>query len=101
MKIMSIFLVLVVGMISTFLQAGEELSQHEIRKLVKQGKLLPLETIMALYPEKQYGKLLDLEVEREYGKIIYELEFLRADGRIIELEIDASNGHLLEQEVEK
>ncbi len=100
MKITSLFLVLVVGMASTFLQAGEEISQNEIRQLVKQGKLLPLEAIMALYPEEQYGKLLDLEVEREYGTIIYELEFLRGDGRIIELEIDASNGLLLEQEFE-
>ena len=100
MKMMSLFLVLVVGMTSTLLQAGEDISQNEIRELVKQGKLLPLESILLLYPEKQYGKLLDLEAEREHGRVIYELEFLRADGRIIELEIDASNGLLLKQEVD-
>ncbi len=55
---------------------------------------------MQLYPEKQYGKLLDLEAEREHGTIIYELEFLHTDGRIFELEIDASNGLLLKQEIE-
>ena len=100
MKMMSLFLVLAVGMISALLQAGEDISQNEIRELVKQGKLLPLESILSLYPEKQYGKLLDLEAEREHGSVIYELEFLRADGKIIELEIDASNGLLLEQEIE-
>ena len=100
MKMMSLFLVLVVGMTSTLLQAGDDISQNEIRELVKQGKLLPLESILLLYPEKQYGKLLDLEAEREHGTVIYELEFLRPDGRIIELEIDASNGLLLEQEIE-
>lgn len=100
MKITFIFLVLVVGMTSTLLRAGEDISQNKIRELVRQGKLMSLESIMLLYPEKQYGKLLDLEVEREHGAVIYELKFLRADGRIIELEIDAANGLLLEQEIE-
>lgn len=100
MKMMSLFLVLAVGMTNTLLQAGEDISQNEIRDLVKQGKLLPLESILSLYPEKQYGKLLDLEAEREHGSVIYELKFLRADSRVMELEIDASNGLLLEQEIE-
>jgi len=100
MKMMSIFLVLAVGTTSTLLRAGEDISQNEIRELVKQGKLLSLESILVLYPQKQYGKLLDLEAERKQDDIIYELKFLRADGRVIELEIDASNGLLLEQEIE-
>lgn len=100
MKMTFIFLVLAVGMTSTLLRAGEDISQNEIRELVKQGKLLPLESIMLLYPEKLYGKLLDLEAEREHGTVIYELKFLRTDSRIVELEIDASNGLLLEQEIE-
>ncbi len=100
MKTMSLFLGLAIGMTSNLLQAGGDISQNEIRELVKQGKLWSLESIMALYPEKQYGKLLDLEVEREGGTIVYELEFLQADGKIVELEIDASNGDLLEQEIE-
>ncbi|MCP4491995.1 MAG: peptidase M4 [Gammaproteobacteria bacterium] len=87
-------------MTSNLLQAGDNISQNEIRKMVKQGRLWSLESIMELYQAQQYGKLLDLEVEREGGTIVYELEFLQADGRIVELEIDASNGQLLEQEFE-
>ncbi len=100
MKMMSLFLVLAVGMISTPARAGEDISQDEIRAMVKRGELLSLESIMLLYPEKLYGKLLDLDAEREHGTVIYELEFLRADGRIIELEIDAGSGLLLDQEIE-
>ena len=100
MKTMLIFLVLAVGMTSSLLRAGEDISQNEIRDLVQQGKLMSLESIMLLYPEKQYGKLLDLDAEREHGSVIYELKFLRADGRIVELEVDAANGQLLEQEIE-
>jgi len=87
-------------MISSPVRAGDDISQNEIRELVKRGELLPLESILSLYPEKQYGKLLDLEAEREHGTIIYELKTLRADGRVTELKIDARDGSLLELEVE-
>ena len=100
MKMMLLFLVLAVGTINFPVQAGEDISQNEIRDLVKRGELLSLESILSIYPEKQYGKLLDLEAEREHGTVIYELKFLRADDRVIELKIDARNGSLLEQEIE-
>ena len=44
--------------------------------------------------------MLDLEVEKEHGRIVYEMEFLREDGRVLELEIDARDGTLLEKEIE-
>jgi uncharacterized membrane protein YkoI len=80
--------------------ASEELGQAEIRELVRQGEILPLETILKRFPSNEYGKLLDLEVEREHGTVVYEIEFLRADGRIVEVEVDARNGTILEQEIE-
>jgi uncharacterized membrane protein YkoI len=100
MKTTLIFLVLAVGMINSPSRAGVDINHDEIRELVKRGELISLESIMGLYPEKQYGKLLDLETEREHGTVIYELEFLRADGRITELKIDARNGSLLKLETE-
>ena len=100
MKTMWLFLALVAGTISCQAAASEELGQAEIRELVRQGEILPLETILARFPAKEYGKLLDLEVEREHGTVIYEFEFLRTDGRIVEIEVDARNGRILEQEIE-
>ena len=100
MKTMWLFPALVAGTISYSVAASEELGQAEIRELVRQGEILPLETILARLPLEEYGKLLDLEVEREDGSVIYEFEFLRADGRIVEIEVDARNGTILEQEIE-
>ncbi|MCP4429827.1 MAG: peptidase M4 [Gammaproteobacteria bacterium] len=100
MKMMYLFLVLVVGTTSGFLGADDDVSSDQIRRMVEDGEILSLEAILAQYPEKIYGKLLDLEVEREHRIVVYELEFLRSDGRVIELEIDARNGQLLEQEIE-
>lgn len=100
MKTMWLFPALVAGTINYQVMASEELGQAEIRELVRQGEILPLETILKRFPSNEYGKLLDLEVEREHGTVVYEIEFLRADGRIIEVEVDARNGTILEQEIE-
>ena len=100
MKTMWLFPALVAGTISYPVAASEELGQAEIRELVRQGEILPLETILARFPSKEYGKLLDLEVEREHGTVVYESEFLRSDGRIVEIEVDARNGAILEQEID-
>ena len=100
MKTMWLFLALVAGTINCQAKAGEELGQAEIRELVRRGEILPLETILARFPPTEYGRLLDLEVEREHGTVIYEFEFLRADGRIVEVEIDARNGAILQQEID-
>ena len=100
MKTMWLFPALVAGTINCQLMASEELGQAEIRELVRRGEILPLESLLAQFPPKEYGKLLDLEVEREHGSVVYEFEFLRADGRIVEVEVDAKNGRILEQEIE-
>lgn len=100
MRTMSIFPVLVAGMINTTVLASDDISQNEIRRLVQQGRIIPLEKLLQRYPEKKYGRLLDLEVEREHGAIVYEFEFLRHDGHVVEIEIDASNGRVLKQEIE-
>lgn len=100
MKTMWLFLALVAGTISGQVTATEELGQAEIRELVREGEILPLETILAGLPSREYGKLLDLEVEHEHGRVVYEFKFLHDDGRIIEIEVDATNGEILEQEVD-
>jgi len=100
MKMMLLFLALVAGTISCRLAASEDLSQAEIRELVRRGEILPLETILERFPPQEYGKLLDLEIEGEHGAIVYEFEFLRSDGRIVKVEVDARDGTILEQEID-
>ena len=100
MKMMLLFPALVAGTISCQVTASEDLSQADIRELVRQGEIMPLETILLRFPQKEYGKLLDLEIERERGAIIYDFEFLRSDGRIVEIDVDARDGAILQQEIE-
>jgi uncharacterized membrane protein YkoI len=101
MKMTYIYLGLVVGTIS-FSAFGDDddFSAQQIRQMVSQGKILPLETILEIHKPLVEGKLLDLEVESEHGKIIYELEFLKQNGDVVKLVIDAKTGELLDQEID-
>jgi uncharacterized membrane protein YkoI len=98
MKTAWLFLALAAGTTSIQTLADDAISQAEIRRLVQERKIVPLETILEQYPENIHGRLLDLEVEREHGRIVYELEFLDPRGRVREYEIDAHDGRLLKQE---
>ena len=98
MRTTLLFLALAVGTISFQVRSDDALRPAEIRSLVQQGKILSLETILEQYPDETHGRLLDLEVEKEHGRIVYELEFLDSRGRVMELEIDAKSGRLLKQE---
>ena len=100
MKTILIYLVLAVGTTSLPAWGDRELSTEQIRDLVKQGKILALDTILSKHRALTKGRLLDLEVEEEHGRIIYEMEFLRKNGDVIELTIDAKTGELLEQEID-
>ena len=101
MKTMWLYLVLVVGTTSVNVFAGNDFNYEQIRQLVKQGKILSLDSILQKYPQLMSGRLLDLEVEYEHGFILYELEFLQQNGDVIEFKIDAASGEILEQEIER
>lgn len=99
MRIVCVFLAMAVGTTS-FAGRADDDDLGQIRQWVDEGRILPLQDLLELYPNRFAGRLLDLEVERKGNRLIYEMEFLRPDGRVIEYKLDARTGRLLEQEVE-
>jgi len=74
---------------------------HDLAKqLLDSGDILPLETILKKVRSIQAGKILDLELEKEDGQIIYEIELLTSSGSVFELKINAKSGELLSTEKE-
>lgn len=101
MKIPLIFLALAVGMISSpSCNAHDDDLSNKVVEWVKEGKVLPFDTIMQRYESRLQGRLLDLEVEQKHGRIIYELEILRDDGIVYEINIDAKTGEWLKEKVD-
>lgn len=73
---------------------GGSRQQDAVRHAVRQGRLVPLEQVVADALRRYPGQLL--EVELDEGK--YEIEILGADGVVMELDYDAATGRLLKME---
>ncbi len=87
--------ILLLLIISPAVQADD---QDRALALKQSGQVLPLEQILTQARHYQTGRLLEVELEQEDGRLIYELEMLDDHGRVWELKFDAANGKLLKQE---
>lgn len=68
------------------------------RKLREAGDVLPLETILHKIEETHPGKVLEVELEKHHGQIIYEIELLDANGKVRELKVDPRTGEIIKPE---
>jgi uncharacterized membrane protein YkoI len=77
-------------------RAGSEpREQDAVREALTKGEILPLTRILAIAAEKVPGDVLKVEIEREDGTLIYEVEVLTSAGRVRELKINAKTGAIL------
>ncbi|QEY58203.1 peptidase [Pseudomonas sp. C27(2019)] len=91
---LAIFFVAASGQIS-----ARDLSQDEALRLRQEGTILSSQTLIERALERHpKAHLLELELEEEHGRYIYEIELLTVQGQVRELKFDASNGDLLEDE---
>ena len=74
---------------------------HErARELVKSGEIIPLEQLLQQVIGQRSGslRLLEAELEREQGRLVYELELVDEQGVVRELLFDAKTGEALGEE---
>ncbi len=74
------------------------LDQDDVLPLVQQGQILPLDTLLSRHRARLQGRLIDLELEREHGRWVYELELIDPQGVVREFLIDAKSGEWLGEE---
>ena len=68
---------------------------EEARTLRAQGAVLPLAELLAR-PELQGQRIIEAELEREGGRLVYELELLDGHGEVHERYFDAVSGEPLD-----
>lgn len=64
----------------------------------EQGRIVPLEQLIAQVAASIPGRLLAAELEEDDGVLVYELKWQLADGRRLEIELDARDGRWLKLE---
>lgn len=99
MRAVTVPALLLVLLCSARLACAEE--DHETaRRAVEAGELLPLSQILAAAHKSYPGRVLEVDLDREKGRYIYEIEVLLQDGRVIELTYDGRTGELLDTEID-
>ncbi len=67
----------------------------EAGHLLDSGEILPLETILEKVRRQFPGRILDIELEKEDQKIVYEIEILGSNGVVKEIYVNAKSGDFL------
>jgi len=62
--------------------ADDETDQDKALRLMTDGEILPLETILEKAKTIRVGKVLEAELEKKNGSYIYEIEIIADDGSI-------------------
>jgi uncharacterized membrane protein YkoI len=71
------------------------------RRALEAGEILPLSDILDAATEMRPGRVIEIDLERDDGQWVYELELVTPQGRLYEMEIDAASGVVLEVEREE
>jgi len=76
---------------------GSDSRDHErARAAVEAGQVLPLATLLERLRRTHPGQVLELELERDDGRWIYEVKLLQANGQLLKLDIDAATAQVLQ-----
>lgn len=73
-------------------------SDHDrARAAVQAGQVLPLKTMLERLERDHPGQVLEVDLEQEDGRWVYEVRLLQAGGRLLKLELDAASGDVLKR----
>lgn len=76
-------------------RAHADSEQDRARAAVQAGKVLPLKIILERLEREHPGQVLEVELEQDDGRWIYEIKLLQPGGRAVKLELDAASGAVL------
>lgn len=100
MKTSIVAAALALGLTALIVSPAWSDDQREVREALKQGRILPLTEILASAAAIQPGRVIEVELEQEDGRYVYELEILDEHGVVWELYVNAENGELIKRERE-
>jgi len=78
-----------------FAHADDRIRRSEVRELREAGKILPMEDILSRTRSAQPGQVVEIELEREDGRLVYEVKLIDDADTIHKLELDAATGEVI------
>jgi hypothetical protein len=69
---------------------------HErARAALQAGEVMPLQKLLERVQRQHPGDVLEVELEREDGRWVYELKLLQRGGQVLRLDVDGRTGDVL------
>jgi hypothetical protein len=87
---------LLIGLAQPSAWASDSHDHERARAAVEAGQVLPLPTLLERLRRTHPGQVLELELERDDGRWIYEVKLLQANGQLLKLEVDAATAQVLQ-----
>lgn len=89
---------IVIAMTPSLAAAQEEDSKadHELaRQALQRKEILPLDEVLRAIRDRVPGEIVEIELEREQERWIYEVEIIDETGRMRDVLVDAKNAEIL------
>lgn len=81
--------------------SASERDHEAARAALARGEVLPLSRILAVVAQHSPGEILEVEIDRENGIIVYEIKILTRAGKVYEVHVDARTGALIRDKSSK
>lgn len=85
-------------LLSANVQADGKLDQERAREAVLKGEIVPLSDALNVVNKAFGGEVIEVELEDEHGRFVYEIKVLQNTGKVLEVELDAKSLEILEVE---
>ncbi len=89
---------LAVGVLAPGVACADGPRDHErARAALQAGEVLSLQAVLERVQLKHPGNVLEVELERENGRWVYELKLLQKGGNLLRLDVDARTAEVLKK----
>jgi len=75
-------------------------SDFDVRDLETNGKIMKLSLVLEKVHQVYPGRIIEVELEKENGILVYEIQIIDHQGVIWEISLNAKTGELLHKEKE-
>ena len=97
MRRKSLFAVALVAALTGNAVCADEPHDHDrARRALEAGEIMPLSRILDRVERDYPGRVLEVELDRDDERWLYEIKLLQDGGRVLKLKIDARDASLLE-----
>ena len=84
------------GLSSAAVFADDDVRLDEANQLIEQGTIKQFEELNEKALSVQPGTITDTDLDKHYGRYVYQVEIKDAQGQEWDVDLDASNGEVLE-----